>query len=67
MLCIFSALPGGLRLLLASYKKKHWLLVEPTGSQREQYLHRESNSDLRFRKPSFYPLNYGDFSIVVQR
>lgn len=47
--------------------KKHWLLVEPTGSQREQYLHRESNSDLRFRKPSFYPLNYGDFSIVVQR
>ena len=56
---------GGLRLLLASYKKKHWLLVESTGSQREQYLHRESNSDLRFRKPSF--LNYGDFSIVVQR
>ena len=48
-------------------RKKHWLLVESTGSQREQYLHRESNSDLRFRKPSFYPLNYGDFSIVVQR
>gem|GEM_PF-3749052 len=21
---------------------------------------RESNSDLRFRKPPFYPLNYGD-------
>ena len=66
MLCIFSALPGGGGSCLQQIKK-HWLLVEPTGSQREQYLHRESNSDLRFRKPSFYPLNYGDFSIVVQR
>ena len=67
MLCIFPALPGGCGSYLQHIKKKHWLLVEPTGSQREQYLHRESNSDLRFRKPSFYPLNYGDFSIVVQR
>ena len=23
--------------------------------------HRESNSDQRFRKPPFYPLNYGTF------
>ena len=66
MLCIFSALQGGCGSYL-HHIKKHWLLVESTGSQREQYLHRESNSDLRFRKPSFYPLNYGDFSIVVQR
>jgi hypothetical protein len=24
--------------------------------------HEESNLDLRFRKPLFYPLNYGDLS-----
>ena len=23
------------------------------------YLHRDSNANLGFRKPSFYPLNYG--------
>ena len=25
---------------------------------------RESNPDLRFRKPSFYPLNYGDVALL---
>lgn len=30
------------------------------------YLRRESNPDLRFRKPSFYPLNYGG-NFRVQR
>lgn len=25
----------------------------------KKYPRRESNPDLRFRKPSFYPLNYG--------
>ena len=25
----------------------------------EWYFHRESNPDQRFRKPTFYPLNYG--------
>ena len=25
----------------------------------KQYSHRESNSDQRFRKPTFYPFNYG--------
>jgi hypothetical protein len=29
--------------------------------------HRESNPDLRFRKPSFYPLNYGDGNAAVAR
>jgi hypothetical protein len=27
--------------------------------------HQESNLDLRFRKPPFYPLNYGSFDLIL--
>ena len=30
------------------------------GTKERKYPHRESNPDLEFRKPLFYPLNYGD-------
>ncbi len=37
---------------------------EDTGGPRPKKCpRRESNPDLRFRKPSFYPLNYGDVEI----
>ena len=29
--------------------------------------HEESNLDLRFRKPLFYPLNYGDFGMLLKK
>lgn len=38
-------------------KKKQPIITMITGCP--SYPRRESNPDLRFRKPSFYPLNYG--------
>ena len=31
------------------------------------YPRRESNPDLRFRKPSFYPLNYGGVGELLRK
>lgn len=38
-------------------QKKQPIITMITGCT--SYPRRESNPDLRFRKPSFYPLNYG--------
>lgn len=40
-----------------THKKKQPIITMITGCP--SYPRRESNPDLRFRKPSFYPLNYG--------
>gem|GEM_PF-2469638 len=60
--------------LFASGWQGIWLILYLKRDQREKpycrtsslkkfarplYFHRESNPDQRFRKPTFYPLNYG--------
>lgn len=40
-----------------THKKRQPIITMITGCP--SYPRRESNPDLRFRKPSFYPLNYG--------
>lgn len=44
-------------LSTTTHKKKQPIITMITGCT--SYPRRESNPDLRFRKPSFYPLNYG--------
>jgi hypothetical protein len=46
---------------------KMFLLVVVVPSIRSYCPRRESNPHLRFRKPSFYPLNYGDLSRQINR
>ncbi len=54
---LFPTLHVVVVLSTTTHKKKQPIIIMITGCP--SYPRRESNPDLRFRKPSFYPLNYG--------